>query len=686
MKRFLRFVMAAVVMFGAVACSQNESLKEINGKEVTTSLSINLEGLNTRLAGDSGMIDRVAWGVYDHNTQQFLAPHSSYNSEPAVFADGKAEIKVTLFTGKKYDLVFFAYNSDNKAYSIDWDNRKLNVNYKDDANLENRDAFFHIENEFIAGPSREFTLKRPFAQLNVGQSLADYQNMIDKENAYVDKSSLTAYAYAAMDLRNGNVLGNLQPVTLQLKDVLDVDGVEGNDHLLIGNSEYKHIAMNYLLVKEKEIMDVEFVFHATDNNPGTYFTRKYFAVPLQRNYRTNILGSIISDEAIFTIVIDPIFDGDHNIDHIPASSDLLLAAKLGGEFVLTQDIVLTENLDILKDLVINLNGYSITTIDCTISVVDGANVTIKGAKENSKMVHQATTNIPMIDVVNGNLNLESGLYTSTTNGLGTADEMFGLIEVQNGSSLTANNANIYAKDENGGIIAAVIVNDGATLAGNGSEFTADSKTGLNSAAVYSYGDVELTDCRLIGKSNHTAAGNAYTATARGLMGESGNVTLNNCYAYGSHSGATVKGVLIVNGGTYEGYGLGGLFVAANEGPSYIMDANLQMADMLEGYESDDVAGTNGAGLYIGSNSNVVVYMDNCQIYGRIQPIVLRGSSGEQNNHLYISNSSINLDYSNYGVRLDKGGYLHIGKGNNFDQSRVKKNGGAWEATDAEYRQ
>lgn len=683
MKRFLRFVMAAVVMFGAVACSQNESLKEI-GKEATTILSVNLEDLNTRLAGDSGMIDRVAWGIYEHNGQ-FLAPHSSANSEPAVFANGKAEIEVTLFTGKKYDLVFFAYNSGNKAYKVDWENRKLDVNYNDLSNLENRDAFFHIENAFVAGPSKTFTLKRPFAQLNVGQSLADYKNMIEKENAFIDKSSLTAYAYAAMDLTTGNVLGERQPVTLTINNVIDVDGVEGNDHLTTGGVEYKHIAMNYLLVNQKETMDVEFVFHATDNNPGTYFTRKYFAVPLQRNYRTNILGSIISDEAIFTIVIDPIFNGDHNHDHIPASSDLLLAAKLGGEFVLTKDIILTEDLDILKNLVINLNGYSITTIDCTISVVDGANVTIKGTKENSKMVHQATTNVPMIDVVNGNLNLDGGLYNSVTNGLGTADDMFGLIEAQNGSSITTNNANIYAKDENGGVIAAVIVNDGATLAGNGSEFTADSKTGLNSAAVYSYGDVELTDCRLIGKSNHTAAGNAYTATARGLMGESGSVTLNNCYAYGSHSGATVKGVLIVNGGTYEGYGLGGLFVAANEGPSYIMDAKLQMADMLDGYESDNIAGTNGAGLYIGSNSNVVVYMDNCQIYGSKQPIVLRGSSGEQNNHLYISNSSINLDYINQGVRLDNGGYLHIGKGNNFDQSRVKKNGGTWEATDAEYR-
>jgi len=38
------------------------------------------------------------------------------------------------------------------------------------------------------------------------------------------------------------------------------------------------------------------------------------ACPMQRNYRTNILGDILSVEGKFNINIDPIYNGDHNID------------------------------------------------------------------------------------------------------------------------------------------------------------------------------------------------------------------------------------------------------------------------------------------------------------------------------------------------------------------------------------
>ncbi|MBR0336676.1 MAG: hypothetical protein IIX34_07435, partial [Alistipes sp.] len=63
MKRFFRFLMAAVVMFGAVACSQYDEQEVVEGQEVTTTFAIGLENLGTRVAGDSGMIDKVAWGI-----------------------------------------------------------------------------------------------------------------------------------------------------------------------------------------------------------------------------------------------------------------------------------------------------------------------------------------------------------------------------------------------------------------------------------------------------------------------------------------------------------------------------------------------------------------------------------------------------------------------------------------------
>lgn len=294
--------MAAAVMFGAVACSQYDEQEVVEGQEVTTTFAIGLEDLGTRVAGDSGMIDKVAWGIYDHQADgkgRFLAAHSSCNSEPADFDGEKAEIKVTLFTGKKYDLVFFGYCSANNAYSIDWEARELNVDYAGQkANVEANDAFFHIENGFTAGTNKTFTLRRPFAQLNVGQSMEDYDAMQLTQN-YIEKSSVTAKAYTKMSLIDASV-SNLDDVELTVNNVL-------TDNLEVNSVGYKHIAMNYLLVNAKEVVN-EVAFKFVENGPTyTEFERTYYNVPLQRNYRTNILGRIISDEFDFEIVIDSRF-------------------------------------------------------------------------------------------------------------------------------------------------------------------------------------------------------------------------------------------------------------------------------------------------------------------------------------------------------------------------------------------
>ena len=304
--------MAAAVMFGAVACSQTDEIQGVeSGKEVETTFSLGLEALGTRLAGDSGMIDQVVWGIYEHQADgpgRFLPAHSSKDNGPADFDGQSAEIKVRLFTGKKYDLVFFGWCSTNTAYTIDWDNRKLEVNYNDNANVEARDAFYHIETAFVAGKNKTFTLKRPFAQLNVGQSIEDYDAMQRTDN-YIAQSSVVAKAYKTMSLVDASV-SDLVDVTLKRHDVI-------NEDLEVNGIGYKHLSMNYLLVNDKEVLN-EVKFEFIENDPAntgkpTVFDRTYYNVPLQRNYRTNILGNIISDEYDFEIIIDHRFVDQHNI-------------------------------------------------------------------------------------------------------------------------------------------------------------------------------------------------------------------------------------------------------------------------------------------------------------------------------------------------------------------------------------
>ena len=368
--------MAMAVLFGAVACSQNPVEEVVSNQEVTTKLTIGLENLGTRLAGDSGMINKVAWGVYNHKedgTGEYLKAHSSEIAGVADFQNGSAEIEITLFTGKRYDLVFWGYCDDNTAYTIDWEHRALNVNYTGQkANVEANDAFFHIENGFRAGQNQTFTLRRPFAQLNVGQTYEDYNIMQLTGNSIV-ASSATAKAYTTMSLVDASV-SNLVEVELLKNAVVAED-------LTVAGANYKHLAMNYLLVNQKEVVNtVTFNFvengEVADGN-GTVFTRQYYNIPLQRNYRTNILGNIISDEYTFTIVIDERFCEPDNI--------IFDAFQYGGEVTLQENTEIAHTLYVRQGVnaVLNLNGKtlknSVNNLHTDVIVIEqGATLTING--------------------------------------------------------------------------------------------------------------------------------------------------------------------------------------------------------------------------------------------------------------------------------------------------------------------
>ena len=77
--------------------------------------------------------------------------------------------------------------------------------------------------------------------------------------------------------------------------------------------------MSYVLVpKDKETVDIAFDYTLTN--------RTFTNVPVQRNYRTNIYGSLLTNTADFNVVIAPEFnDPDYNHNVITASTQTELA-------------------------------------------------------------------------------------------------------------------------------------------------------------------------------------------------------------------------------------------------------------------------------------------------------------------------------------------------------------------------
>lgn len=228
----------------------------------------------------------------------------------------KAQYSIRLVKGQAYRIAFFAYcgEADGSCLYYDLtDMKKIQV-LAANSNLEERDAFTNYEivtaEESMKPIEREITLYRPFAQLNLGSVQADIEAAkkagVEVANTQIKVSNV----YTAFNAYDNLVAGQTSEVTFALNEIpadallVDTDQ-DGTDET------FKYLALNYLLVGDltsgKSLTDVEFVWENADgsktNNPTTIFTN----VPVERNYRTNIIGYLLTNPAVFNITIDEEF-------------------------------------------------------------------------------------------------------------------------------------------------------------------------------------------------------------------------------------------------------------------------------------------------------------------------------------------------------------------------------------------
>lgn len=279
-------------------------------------------------------------------------------------------------------------------------------------------------------------------------------------------------------------------------------------------------------------------------------------------------------------------------------------------------------------------------------------------------------------VVNG------GKYVTNSSNVATTRADIGTIVVDNGADVTLNDVTSISTDDVAAAVSALFISEGGKATTNNCYIHGICKSGYNVAGVANFGELVATGTKFIADSDYLGneAGTDYGKFSRGVYSY-GPTTLNNCYVYGTHCGVSIAAApLTINGGTYEGYGHGGLYTTSGlDKTNYIYNAKfIGTIDMKEGYVADDIVGNNYAGIYIGG-TDTTVYMDNCDVYGAEQPIVLR----DTREILYVSNTRTNTDYTKYPVRISSSSKLYIGAGNNFNKNQCSRPTAAYE-TDEVY--
>ncbi len=308
-KFFSMFAVAAMLL--TTSCSNDETNELISGEPVTTSFKVQLpNSIGTRpnkgakkAFADGKTATVLKYMVFDEN-----------NNRVTTIPTGEKEInlstdvQLSLFTGKKYKIVFWAANAE-APYTID-ETGKVTVNYEGmKTNDESLDAFCRCY-EYTAGAEVENPVKlyRPFAQLNVGTKDMDKAVKLGfkKDNA---KTKVQVSGIAnTLNLLTGEVSGEAE-VTCDLNAIPTGE--------TFPKEGYEYLSMDYLLVgkETKSVVDVKWT--VTD---GTFNSERTFTnVPLQGNYRTNIFGNLLTSPTDFNVEIDPAFnEPDYDVP-VPAT-------------------------------------------------------------------------------------------------------------------------------------------------------------------------------------------------------------------------------------------------------------------------------------------------------------------------------------------------------------------------------
>lgn len=359
-KKLLLNAAVLATMLTSISCSQEEVAGGQAGDESVVTFTAQLPGSpQSKAIGDGMTATTLSYAVYAQGKTTPLIT----SEDEVTFTNGQATISLRLASGRSYDLLFWAdaYGAEdsNAPYTVDFDTQTLTIDYdaaKTLSNDERRDAFFGTTTLEVKGAvNGNVTLKRPFAQLNIGTD-----DMKDAANTGLNTSALRTSVkvknvYKNLNLMNGEVGKVEEGVTVTFEE----NNIPKGQFTANGNT-YDYLALNYLLVgTDKGVVDCEFTYTDGATNDSKPISKTISNVPVQRNYRTNIIGSILTGAVDLNVTIDPAFEEpDNNYDMY---AELLNAAQYGGSVTLWEDVTITEALTIANGVTvtIDLNNHDI---------------------------------------------------------------------------------------------------------------------------------------------------------------------------------------------------------------------------------------------------------------------------------------------------------------------------------------
>ncbi len=516
MKKFYYLAIAASLGLGFTACSSEEPLEGAKGDGIVTITAQLPAELASRTFAQGEKATTLTYAVYESGVK---TPIITSEDEVKFNADLTATVNLQLVNGKTYDILFWAdaYTAATDAattpYKFDAAKQTVTVDYTRMASNEDKgDAFFFAEKglEVKGAINKTIYLTRPFAQINFGTDDLDAAAV---KNAFgiretaefgtlMSKVDFTKALPDCLNLFDGSV------TTVSTTNTGFDAVAPTKEDTFPYSDDYGYLSMSYVLCgADRDIIDINY---KVLNNDAEYNTLTIASVPVQRNYRTNIYGSLLTSKVNYTVEIKPGFTGEENKEYVSVSTsdDLAKAVTEGGNIALAQDLTIgSMQLTAQKPAVINLNGHNLT-LSKTTSLANGQELTLKGTGTETVKISNGTSlnlqgkgKIAIEDVVLTDNKMTGGAMIMITGDENTVSAKNTTINVSDGR-VYAISTNAAATDKNSVITLENVSVKTLTTNACPVLFNVPNKIvakdcyfeGCNQAIVLRGGDYEFTNC------------------------------------------------------------------------------------------------------------------------------------------------------------------------------------------------
>lgn len=276
----------------------------VNEESVQVSFSTELpKRIGTRAGTTDLNVNKVVCAVFEDGEEIITLREviTIQEGEDIVFAP-------RLIKGRTYDVVFWAMKDNN--YDVA-DMTAITRISGTTATENDFDAFTEsVEIEVSGSKSETVTLKRPLAQLNLGVTSEDWNAVASVETFGMTPTKMVI-KLTGKDTFNA-LAGAITGEEKELTYTLDVSG----EDLVAGENTYKSIAMCYIYPDAgQENIDITYTIYDQDND----VIREDVTIqniPLENNYRTNVVGGLLTGTITYTITFEKDFNTTENNETI----------------------------------------------------------------------------------------------------------------------------------------------------------------------------------------------------------------------------------------------------------------------------------------------------------------------------------------------------------------------------------